>query len=155
MTVNEHEREKGKKNNRKGEKERETRLSLRSLNLLLLPSSKKKKKKTAFEGDEYYKHEVTATLLPGEGGATEEGEEAEAEAEKEEQKLSTFLYCWAESAKADLLPEDWDYDSFRAEHLSRYVEMCSGFEEELREDAGRAASAAARGGGGSGGGGGE
>jgi len=98
--------------------------------------------KTAFEGEEYYKHDVTATLLPREDGErTTEGS-----GEEEGEQISTFLYCWSESSEsacAQLLPEDWDYPSFREEHLSRYVEMCAGFEEELREEA-RAASAAAR-----------
>ena len=121
--------------------------------LLLRPqrsfcSSKKKKKngKTAFEGEEYYKHNVTATLLPGDGQEGSRGANKGEDGEEQQQRVSTFLYCWAESARAQLLPEDWSYPRFREEHLARYLEMCAGFEEELREEA-RAASAAARSGG--------
>lgn len=107
-------------------------------------SSFKKKKKTAFEGEEYYKHDVTATLLPNGGREGSSGaSNGEGDGEGEAQRVSTFLYCWSDSARAQLLPEDWSYSRFREEHLSRYVEMCAGFEEELREEA-RAASAAAR-----------
>ena len=88
----------------------------------------------AFEGEEYYKHDVTATLLRREDAKQEE---------EEEEKIETFLYCWSEEARSELLPEDWDYSAFRKNHLQRYVGMCRGFEEELREEA-RAASAAAR-----------
>ena len=121
-----------------GEKERDSHSFLLLLTFLLLLLLKQKNAETAFEGEEYYKHNVTATLLPRDGDETEGGGEA-----GEEQQQETFVYCWAEKNRAQLLPEDWDYSRFREEHLSGYVEMCAGFEEELREEA-RAASAAAR-----------
>jgi len=91
----------------------------------------------AFEGDEYYKQSVTAELP-----ASVDEEEARDKPET----IDTFLYCWSDSLRSQLLNEEWSYERFRDENLGRYVEMCRGFEEELNGGGGgeTTASAAAR-----------
>lgn len=77
----------------------------------------------AFEGDEYYKQSCSAELL-----FSSQGEQRH----EEEKNVDTFLYCWSDSLRSQLLPEGWSYERFREEHLEKYIEMCRGFEEELR-----------------------
>lgn len=76
----------------------------------------------AFEGDEYYKVPIKATLLQQK--STTESATIQSTITKE---VETFVYIWQKSLMHLLLPKGWDPDVFIQQHLESYTIMCQEF----------------------------
>jgi gamma-glutamylcyclotransferase (GGCT)/AIG2-like uncharacterized protein YtfP len=79
-----------------------------------------------FEGEEYYKLPIQPQLISEENGNEIASTTAPAPV------IDASVYIWQDSLR-DLLYGEWDPEAFAKTHLESYVEMCTAFAEELKE----------------------